>query len=114
MPLIRWLNRHGWIFSLTGLLCTAAVLYYIAPLLLTRGNAVPVFLWLLKELLVIALIAALCRGLLQGSKSLWLSAGNCRQYGGGRGPSRRCIRRSRWRFPSPSMTWDDSRRRSRS
>lgn len=72
MPLIRWLNRHGWIFSLTGLLCTAAVLYYIAPLLLTQGNAVPVFLWLLKELLVIALIAALCRGLLQGSKSLWL------------------------------------------
>lgn len=23
MPLIRWMNRHGWIFSLIGLLCTA-------------------------------------------------------------------------------------------
>ena len=23
MPLLRWANRHGWIFSLMGLLCTA-------------------------------------------------------------------------------------------
>ena len=72
MLLIRWLNRHGWIFSLAGLLCTAAVLYFVAPLLLMRGNAMPVFLWLLKQLLVIALIALLCRGLLRGPKSLWL------------------------------------------
>ena len=27
MPLIRWMNRHGWVFSLTGLLGTYEVTF---------------------------------------------------------------------------------------
>lgn len=59
MPLIRWLNRHGWIFSLTGLLCAAGVLYLVVPLLLKWGNSEQFFLWLLSVFFIAAIITAL-------------------------------------------------------
>lgn len=59
MPLIRWLNRHGWIFSLAGLLCAAGVLYLAVPPLLKWGNSVQFFLWLLNILFIAAIITAL-------------------------------------------------------
>lgn len=59
MPLIRWLNRHGWIFSLAGLLCAAGVLYLVVPLLLKWGNSEQFFLWLLSVFFIAAIITAL-------------------------------------------------------
>ena len=59
MPLIRWMNRHGWIFSLTGLLCTAGALYLAVPPLLKWGNGGSFFLWLLETIFVAAIILAI-------------------------------------------------------
>ena len=59
MPLIRWLNRHGWIFSLAGLLCAAGVLYLAVPPLLKWGNSGQFFLWLLSVFFIAAIITAL-------------------------------------------------------
>ena len=59
MPLIRWLNRHGWIFSLAGLLCAAGVLYLVVPLLLKWGNSEQFFLWLLSVFFIAAIITVL-------------------------------------------------------
>ena len=72
MPLIRWMNRHGWIFSLTGLLCTAGALYLAVPPLLRWGNSGSFFLWLLETFFVTVIILALCYVPLRGFRILRL------------------------------------------
>lgn len=74
MPLIHWMNRHGWIFSLTGLLCTAGALYLAVPPLLRWGNSGSFFLWLLEAFFVTVIILALCYVPLRGFRILRLSA----------------------------------------
>lgn len=72
MPLIRWMNRHGCIFSLTGLLCTAGALYLAVPPLLRWGNSGSFFLWLLEAFFVTVIIRALCYVPLRGFRILRL------------------------------------------
>ena len=72
MPLIRWMNRHGWIFSLTGLLCTAGALYLAVPPLLKWGNGGSFFLWLLETIFAAAIILAIGYVPLRGFRILRL------------------------------------------
>ena len=72
MPLIRWMNRHGWIFSLTGLLCTAGALYLAVPPLLKWGNNGSFFLWLLETIFAAAIILAIGYVPLRGFRILRL------------------------------------------
>ncbi len=72
MPLIRWMNRHGWIFSLTGLLCTAGALYLAVPPLLKWRNSGSFFLWLLEAFFVTVIILAIGYVPLRGFRILRL------------------------------------------
>lgn len=72
MPLIRWMNRHGWIFSLAGLLCTAGGIVSRCAAAAEVGNSGSFFLWLLEAFFVTVIILALCYVPLRGFRILRL------------------------------------------